>query len=178
METKSIASNARACVQCGKTYIPHHSARFSQKYCSKDCGKRAWYPERKPLLEQQCSMCGEKFTTRLKLQKYCGLECSKESNSYISIATGLPTGTVGAISDLIVCADLLKKGYEVFRSVSQSCSCDLAILKNGHLLRVEVKTGYSTARGKRFTNKPSHPEKFDILAVAYHDGVKYEPDLP
>lgn len=77
-----------------------------------------------------------------------------------------PSGTTGAIAELIVCADLLKRGFEVFRSVSPSCSCDLAIMKDKKLVRVEVTTGYVTAGGKiTHPKQPQHFHKFDLLAV-------------
>ena len=64
------------------------------------------------------------------------------------MASGLPTGTVGAISELLVAGDLLKKGYGVFRSVSPSCYCDILAIKNGEISEVEVRTGYKSDTGK------------------------------
>jgi hypothetical protein len=79
---------------------------------------------------------------------------------------------VGASSELLVCADLLLKGFEVFRSVSTNCSCDIVALKNGKLLRVESKT--VADKGKI----PSADKaKFDILAVVTDGGVTYHPAL-
>jgi len=89
---------------------------------------------------------------------------------------GVPTGTVGAISELRVCVDLLSRGFEVFRAVSQSCSCDLAILKSGQLLRIEVKTGYKRTDGKPIFSKIVH--KADILALCYPTEIIYQPALP
>jgi len=86
----------------------------------------------------------------------------------------LPTGTVGAISELRVCAFLLSRGYEVFRSVSPSCSCDLAILKDGKLLRIEVRSGYRQENGRIIT---SRKHIADVLAIAIKDEVIFEPEL-
>lgn len=47
----------------------------------------------------------------------------------------------GALAELLVAADLMARGYEVFRAVSPSASCDLTALKDGLSLRVEVRTG-------------------------------------
>lgn len=110
---------------------------------------------------------------------------------------GLSTGKVGAISELIVCADLLKKGWEVFRTVSQSCSCDLIVIKNKKILRIEVRTGryrspYNTGTYfKEYKNilpkqsmfhypvKQKDMDNCDIFAiVTLIDGkVHYEPEL-
>lgn len=87
----------------------------------------------------------------------------------------LSTGVVGTINELRVCVDLLLKGYEVFRSVSSMCSCDLAILKDGKLLRLEVKTGYYLTNMK--LGKPQiRGQKFDILAIVTRDKIHYQPE--
>jgi hypothetical protein len=78
---------------------------------------------------------------------------------------GLSASTIGAISELAVCADLLSKGYDVFRSVSPGAQCDLIAQKDGNLIRVEVKTN---------ARKPDSYNVCDILAsygggyIAYH----------
>ena len=78
---------------------------------------------------------------------------------------GLSASTVGAISELAVCSDLLSKGYDVFRSVSPAAPCDLIAHKEGKLIRVEVKTN---------ARKPDSYNVCEILAsygggyVTYH----------
>lgn len=96
------------------------------------------------------------------------------------LGTGLPTGTAGTISELLVGVDLLKRGYEVFRALSPSCSCDLSILKDGCLLRVEVKTGYRNgATGNVITTTPKDRDHFDIFAIVIRgEEIIYEPELP
>lgn len=49
----------------------------------------------------------------------------------------------GTISELVVAADLMRKGYEVFRALCGQSSCDLIAMKGGEFQRVEVKTGTS-----------------------------------
>ncbi|GIH07394.1 hypothetical protein Rhe02_54610 [Rhizocola hellebori] len=48
--------------------------------------------------------------------------------------------TVGAASELRVCAELMRRGYQVFRCESSSAPFDLVAHKAGSLWRVEVKT--------------------------------------
>jgi Holliday junction resolvase-like predicted endonuclease len=74
----------------------------------------------------------------------------------------LSRGNTGAVSELVVCADLLKKGYEVFRSVSPSSSCDLIVLKDGKTLTIEVRTGCVNSDG---THRYSGRVKASVLAV-------------
>ena len=88
---------------------------------------------------------------------------------------GLATGTVGAISELIVTVDMLKRGFEVFRAVSAHCSCDLAALKDGKLLRIEVKTSYRT---KNTIVRENDEHKADILALVLRGcEIVYKPAL-
>ncbi len=89
----------------------------------------------------------------------------------------LSNNTSGVVGEYRVIIDLLVQGYEIFRACSPSCSCDLAILKNGKLLRLEVTTGKYTTTGKFST--PKHvSEKYDIIATVLHDKIVYNPPLP
>ena len=54
----------------------------------------------------------------------------------------IPSSTVGAIAELAVACFLLKKGYEVYRPLSPSCSGDLLIEKNSKFIKIEVRSGY------------------------------------
>jgi len=110
---------------------------------------------------------------------YCSRRCNHAKASQViqevnPVLGTVPTGTRGAISELRVCADLLEKGYEVFRAVSPAASCDLAALRNGELLRIEVRTGTY-----KLTGGISYPKniKADVLAVVLHNQIVYEPPL-
>jgi hypothetical protein len=89
----------------------------------------------------------------------------------------VPTGTVGAIHELIVCTDLLKRGYHVFRAMSPACPCDVAVLCNKQLLRVEVTTGAISGNGN-ISHPTKDASKFDILAIVIGGEVEYRPCLP
>jgi hypothetical protein len=90
--------------------------------------------------------------------------------------TDLSPGTRGAVSELRVAADLMERGYEVFRALSPSCSCDIAVLKDGRLLRIECRTGRYLKECRYF--KSTQRLRADVLAVILHDKIVYEPDLP
>ena len=81
----------------------------------------------------------------------------------------------GAVSEMRVTIDLTERGYEVFKSINPSCSCDIAILKNGSLLRVEVTTGRFKPNGGLLY--PNHAkDNFDILAIVLPSGeINYIP---
>lgn len=81
----------------------------------------------------------------------------------------LPTGTTGALNELLVCTDLLERGYHVFRSVSPSCPCDLVAYRPGQIpRRIEVKTLNGTVKGVNVDS-----EKADVLATVQGKRVRY-----
>lgn len=127
-------------------------------------------------IELQCKNCDRKFNSPSHngKRKFCSKECRSEfTNNEWKKANNrnlhLPTGTVGTISELLVCTDLLQKGFEVFRSTTPNCSCDLAILKNKILYRIEVTTGTVSGSGK-ITYPYKDKNKYDILAIVTKDG--------
>lgn len=131
---------------------------------------------------QDCAVCGNAILgPRLRNgAKTCSTACHQKRVYRFGSPLhqkGISTGTIGAVSELLVAADLMSKGYEVFRALSPASSCDLAILKNGALLRVEVRTMTLTRTGK-LTCDRSH--RADILAApVVNDGnrIVYEPSL-
>jgi hypothetical protein len=136
----------------------------------------------KPFLEKECPVCKNNFSTNRLDKKYCSKPCqdkAKDDRCILQPAYDInntSTNTTGAISELEVSADLLKKGYEVFRAVSPSCSCDLIAHKNGKLLKIEVRTGSINVVTKtKLVNRSNF--RADILAAVYSSGVEYDPSL-
>ena len=121
----------------------------------------------------KCLNCGKVIINREGHAKYCGYQCIKEARKkkYPTLSFGglgtngkIPTSSVGAIAELMVTQDLLRKGYEIFRAISASCSCDLIALKNKKLFRIEVKTVYPKLDGTYSTLTWLDSSKFDVLA--------------
>ena len=117
---------------------------------------------------KKADYCSDKCRRRLAAEQY-------KSRNYDQHELKVCTGTVGAINELRVCVDILSKGFEVFRAVSPSCSCDLAIIKNKKLTRVEVTTGHFCANGKLFSVKKDKT-KFDLLAIVTKTKIIYSPE--
>ena len=114
--------------------------------------------------------------------KYCSRECYKEwarvhYRGNRPYARKISTGTVGAISELVVSIDLMIKGYEVFRALSPACSCDLAILNGGKLMTIEVRTTGRYTNGQ-FNQTPIMSHKADIGALVVGNEILYVPELP
>ena len=115
-------------------------------------------------------------------KRFCDKLCQKTSyDKRIGLKTEwkerAPTGTVGAAHELLVCVDLMRKGYEVFRAESPSTSCDIVILRNGSLLRVEARTGmYKVNKEISYTSSCLDKSKYDVLAIIMNDGNIYYMD--
>ena len=101
--------------------------------------------------------------------------------------------TTGAIGELRVCADLMERGYEVFRALSQSRhSCDLVAMRGAFMLRIEVRTGTrrpdSTGHvtylknhtlRKHRTGSLAYTQEPDHYAVLWKGELdRYDPPLP
>ena len=125
-------------------------------------------------MNKECLNCKSNYTTNIKNQKFCLSDCSKEywakKTGRISTTTlDIPTGTVGAISELNVSSYFLRNGYSVFRSVSQSCYCDLIVTNGDKIYRVEVRTGYVGSNGSvSFPKNINKKQSPDIFAVWIH----------
>lgn len=124
--------------------------------------------------DRKCVECGNGFKGTLK-QNRCSKACVLENEKYIKPYPGLPTGTVGAIQELRVSIDLMANGYEVFRAISPSCSCDLLALKNGKMFDVEVRTGYERKNG--WVGCPNQGIRAKHLVIALPDRLVYKPVL-
>lgn len=92
--------------------------------------------------------------------------------------------SLGARSELLASADLVDRGWNVYRAVASDNECDLVITRGRHILRVEVRTGtYSQATGNlQWPKRPVDGVRSDIYAVvAARNGVTkitYVPELP
>lgn len=93
---------------------------------------------------------------------------------------GLPPYVVNGIKEMIVAVDLLKKGFDVYRSLTAGGLCDLVAVsrQDGASTRIEVKSA-SLWRTGRVTHSPTHRNSYDVLALVFKDGaVEYRPPLP
>lgn len=135
--------------------------------------------------KRNCEYCGNSIPEsriRIPSVRFCSRKCAnaswREEHKDQSFA-GLSAINMGALSELVACGDLLRRGYEVFRSVSPHASCDLIIQKGGIVKRVEVRTGYRNQDGSircSFTDKDVG--RSDVLCIVlYGREVVYKPSL-
>lgn len=172
------------CPECHKDFVAHHR---SKKYCSKECqtvrARKRQGTYREPL-SRICETCSAPFTTTRTAQRCCSKKCThtrylkewREANPVDY--TKVTTGSVGAAGELLVASDLLMKGFHVFRSLSPSCPCDLAILQDGTLLRIEVTTAH-WARGGKLQSPKKDNERYDVIAYIMRSSreIIYDPPL-
>lgn len=76
--------------------------------------------------------------------------------------TELP-GIIGNRNRLLVMADLLDLGWEVYLPASTTCTSDVVAWRNGRFLRIEVRVGRRTSTGKLYWSMPA--SDFDVYAV-------------
>ncbi len=133
-----------------------------------------------------CAGCGKALTGR-RGKKFCSLSCRRAKDRALSAAlhgehgnSGISSSSVGAMHELVVSADLIKRGYEVFRAVSPANSCDLIILtKARRTFRVEVTTGHYTRTSSSIFFPPKKKDRFDLLAVVLPNWkIQYIGELP
>lgn len=125
-------------------------------------------------IKKNCGTCGKEFVG-LKRTKYCCGRCYNESygkNSLKSNLNGISAGTIGAISEIMVSADLMKKGYEVYRAISPASHCDLIAIKDDEIHKYEVRTGYYNilASGeKKLTVSMVRMDGKELIVVTHSD---------
>lgn len=177
------------CLHCGAEFI---AIKKDHNYCSINCNQQAKRERRR---EEFCKEqhlgkfgvrvcarigCGIKFRTWHRAKIYCSARCqykaTRQNVDKSSSQFGLSPMTVGAIGEFRICIDLLERGFEVFRSVSPNCSCDLVALGPEGMVRIEVKTGkLNTETGSVYGGNPNDC-RADVLAVACRTGeIRYRP---
>jgi len=118
---------------------------------------------------KNCEVCNKEFSSIRENKKTCSGDCHRKRVNTTSgrlVNEKISTGNVGAMSELFVSADLLKKGYAVFRSLSPACFCDLIVVKDNQIFRVEVKTGYLNENTNNLSIATSkYAEKIDWYGV-------------
>ena len=126
------------------------------------------------LHRKTCLYCNTEFSQKTGnygnfWRKFCSSSCKQKWHSEHGrkpVYPHLSTSTIGALHELLVATDLMKRGYHVFRALSPSCVCDLAIVKDNVFLRIEVRTGSRSKTGKiHYQTKHLDPEKFDVKAI-------------
>lgn len=62
------------------------------------------------------------------------------------------TKRIGTQGELLVCEDLLSRGYDVFTSVGDYTAIDIVAIKEHQIIRLQVKTNINTSKGWMYVN--------------------------
>jgi hypothetical protein len=178
--------NRRLCAFCDRGLIEDPDPTVL--YCRPQCERAAWLRDNPPSHREStfnlpaipaCAYCGGALPVerrRGRGRKFCNDDCRAAALDPPRLVNLAP-GEVGAVAELLVSADLLARGYEVFRAVSQNCSCDLVIHRAGRLWRVEVKTGQNRPGAAVYAPR-GNPNHYNLLAVVIWPGaIIYTPAL-
>lgn len=89
-------------------------------------------------------------------------------------ARGTNTIVVGAVVELEVAADLMSKGFVVYRNMSPTGPVDMvAIAENGRVRKIQATLGRVGVDGLRVFNNHRGQPNWDVLAVKFPEGVHY-----
>lgn len=172
----------RVCVRCGVGYVAKSPRR---RWCSETCrleglreaARRHWHDAR------ECRQCEKPFQARTRQQVYCSRACADDAYQQRhppqNASHLLPLGRaqVGGWAELLVAAELTRRGWHVFRAVCDHAPCDLlAIDPEGCIQRVEVTTGVETKRGLSYPKH--HQSAYDVLVVVTTKGIHFFPEAP
>lgn len=115
---------------------------------------------------------------RLKINaKTCCPECARALLPKITSLRAeleLAPAKVGTMNELLVAAELIRRGYSVYKSVCKCDSCDFIIKDRAdRLLRLEVTTGTVDASGAlaHFPKSFAHAE---VIAVVTEGGIIFK----
>lgn len=76
----------------------------------------------------------------------------------------LTSQTAGAAGELIACADLMFRGWNVYRALSPNAPCDLIAWKGERILRIEVRSARRGQNGNLRYAQPSN-RIYEVLAL-------------
>lgn len=104
---------------------------------------------------------------------------TKHRNYAARFGIELSSHTIGCISEMLVCADLLQKGWHVYRSISPHAPDDLVARREKKTVAVEVRSGRQNRAGVISCAKPIREKTWDVLAVVLPSGeIHYQPEIP
>lgn len=123
----------------------------------------------------KCRRCDVEFVQKRRAV-FCSAACREadaESRKSPTRRFSIPQAAVGAMSEILVAADLFKRGYYVFRALASTGPFDLIAYRDGDCLRVEVKTGRRAANGAVVALPHAHAEHDTMAVVIDESEVEY-----
>jgi hypothetical protein len=166
---------------CGKDFV---ATNKNQKYCGDQCRNEEMNRRRECIesFKKECPVCNKIFSTHRFNQKYCSPECSKSKpwDSFVDLKFKISPGTKGTITEFLVCVDLMKRGYNVFRAISPNSPFDIIAVNHQATHRIEITSGNMIGEKLIYNKHNKWKDHFDIIAVVILSGNKiiYIPEIP
>jgi hypothetical protein len=137
---------------------------------------------------RRCGYCRKALPRERRTNRvYCGGTCRSAAGIQRGIeagrlpvrserADGLNAGDAGALAELVVTVDLMRRGWHVFRAVSPASPCDLVIVRGATIRRVEVRMARKTSLGEfqAWTSRVCQ-DRHDVLALVCGVEIEYRP---
>ena len=90
---------------------------------------------------------------------------------------GIDVVSIGAVGELAIATDLIKKGFNVFRSLSPASPVDLVVIREGYMCSLEVRTSKRANSGGLRASRQIHDYSPDMFAFWLGDEDSYfEPE--
>ena len=122
-----------------------------------------------PKVLKKCEDCGKTFLVRKNSSRTRCAVCKgrrwENGTPDFSCGDDTQTGSIGAVSELLVSSILLAKGYFVFRSVSPNSPFDLIAVKDDKFLIIEVRAGTISTTGNITYQKKDNVPDSTIYAI-------------
>lgn len=122
-----------------------------------------------------CKYCSETYEANQNHQKFCSRLCAANYWGKKKRPRAHSPSKQGTMSELTVSLDLMRHGWEVFSGLSPDASCDLIAMRDGALMRVQVKT-VSKSKDGALTSADLRNDlgRYDVLALIDQDGTQCE----
>lgn len=116
---------------------------------------------------KKCTWC-EIVPIPKQRDRFCSETCEQNYNREKMLEGSpckLSTSDKGVLGEHAVIVDLLEKDYKVFKHVNPSTPCDLIIINEEGLKKVEIKTGRRNKSTKKLYHGNTSNNDYDILAI-------------
>ena len=132
-----------------------------------------------------CPSCHIEFddinNPQWKRKIYCSTKCQRIKFAYQNTPwikeNKISKSTVGAIAELIASADLMSKGFQVYRALSPSSDCDILAEKEHKVYKFEIRTGRYNWKGS-LTFPPKSIKAPNLIIITHNDKkIHYVPPI-
>lgn len=117
----------------------------------------------------KCNICNKALrgSQRLVCSKGCGHERFLAVHATPEVAPDRLGSALrrGEIAEILVVAELLSLGFEIFRPATYNASCDIIAIRDGKLTRIEVRASRPYCGGVTFGRYKRDTGRSDLYAV-------------